>query len=304
MKVAVWSFYFVLGLLIVSSLNGYRKVKIQVSSGEIFIPRRDVKRLEYLFRDLVVYNSAGYTLFGNKPVSFECFTKPRFEWDFLYLWHTFFPSNIKKYRAWNTWRKYEHLFNRDSSILIWSQSSPWVKNGELILIANKKQLECVLKENWEDFASAFIAIDIKNREAVSMSFRSDFSEDWEKYELILRDPKILVREALLHHEGLVGILLGYGKKNAWLFHENNHAKLKPVFSDEIHQLFTCKKAVLNFTLGWPDVELSKILMFPNFMADMDTEETKHLKSEYLHTRRKILDYYQNKNFLEATFQML
>lgn len=122
-------------------------------SGEISLPKNDAKRLEYLFRELIVYNSAGYTLLGNKPVSFECFTKPQLKWDFLYIWHTFFPSNLKKYRAWKTWQRYEHLFNKGIEILIWSEPSPWIKNGELIVIASKKQIDRVLQENQEEFTS-------------------------------------------------------------------------------------------------------------------------------------------------------
>lgn len=253
MKRIVRVFSFALGISMVWHLNGYRNVKVQVSSKEISIPRKDLQSLEYLFRELIVYNSVGYTLLGNKPVSIECFIPPpQFKWDFLYLWHTFSPSNLKKYHAWKTWQKYEHLFNKNNDILIWSESSPWIKNGKLIVIASKKQLHRVLWENREDFSI-----------------------------LKEQDPKAIFSTALVSHEGLLGILLGYGKANAWLFYENNHTKLKPVFSDEPNQLFTSKKAALNFTFGWPNIEVSKILMYPNFMADIDAEETKTLKTEYL-----------------------
>lgn len=256
-------------------LNGCRKVKIQTPSGEISLPKKDAKRLEYLFRELIVYNSAGYTVLGNKPVSFECFTNPQFKWDFLYIWHTFFSSNLKKYRAWKTWQRYEHLFNKGNKILIWSEPSPWIKNGELIVIASKKQVDLILQQNQDDFAT-----------------------------LTGRDPKTVFSKALLSHDGLLGILLGYGKTNAWLFYEKNQVRLKPVFSDELNEIFRSKKAALNFTFGWPNIEMSKILMYPNFMADVDSEETKKLKTEYLHTRTKILDHYKNKDFLEATLQLL
>lgn len=270
----VWFFYLILVISIAWHISGYRNIKVQFPSEEIYIPRKDVKRLEYFFRELIICNSAGYTLLGNKPISFECFTRPQFEWDFSYLWHTFFPSNLKKYNAWKTWQKYKHLFN-GADILIWSESSPWIKNGELIVIANRKQIERVIHENRDDFAL-----------------------------LSCQDPKTLFSRVVHSHEGLLGILLGYGKTNAMLFHEHNHGLLKPVFSDEISQLFKTKKAAINFTLGWPDVEMNEILMFPNFMANIDAEETKRLKADYLSTREKILSYYANKNFLEATIRLL
>lgn len=243
-------------------------------SGEIELPRKDVKHLEYLFRELIVYNSAGYTLLGKKPVSFECFTKPRFEWDLSYLWHTFCPPNLKKYRAWKTWQKYEHLFNR-GDILIWSEPSPWIKNGELIVVASKKQIEQVLQENQEDFIA--------------------FTD---------HKPKALFSKVLHSHEELLGILLGYGRTNGLLFHEHTHALLKPIFSEEISQLFKSKKASLNFTFGWPNVEMDEILSFPNFMANLEEEETQMLKENYLQTRKTILDYYAKKDFLEATLYLV
>jgi hypothetical protein len=50
--------------------------------------------------------------------------------------------------------------------------------------------------------------------------------------------------------------------------------------------------------------MGEILMYPTFMADINTEETKQLKLEYLQTREKILDFYKGKNFLEATLELL
>lgn len=274
MKRTIWALWFVLGMAIIWHLSGYRNVRVGTLSGEIYIPSRDVQRLEYLFRELIIYNSVGYTLIGNKPTSFESFSKPSFEWDLVGLWHAFSLSNLKKYHAWKTWQKYAHLFNK-GDVLIWSEPSPWIKNGELIVVASQKQLKRARQENQEDFAS------LQNLE-----------------------PQALFRECLLSHEGLLGILLGYGRTNAWLFYENNHFLLKPIFSDELNELFKTTKAALNFTFGWPTVEMAEILMFPNFMADINTEETKRLRSDYIQTRQKILDYYQGKDFLEATFQLM
>jgi hypothetical protein len=265
---------FCLAVGILWHFNGCRIVKVQTPSGELYFPKKDAKRLEYFFRELIVYNSAGYTFLGEKPVSFECFTKPRFEWDFSYLWHTFLPSNIKKHLAWKTWQRYEHLFNK-GDILIWSESSPWIKNGELIVVASKRQIEQVDRENQKDIAV-----------------------------LIDHEPKALFNKALHSHEELLGILLGYGRTNAMLFHKRASVALKPVFSKEIRQLFKSKKTSLNFTFGWPNVEMDEILSFPSFMADLEGEETQRLKASYLQTRKTILDYYAKKDFLEATLHLI
>jgi hypothetical protein len=263
-----------LGISILWRLDECRSVKIETPSGGIYISRRDKKRLEYLFRDLVVYNSAGYTLLGSKPASFDSFCRPSFEWKLQHLWHTYFPSNLRKCRAWKTWEKYQHHFNK-GDILIWSEQNPWIRNGELIVIASKKHVA-----------------------QIAQAYEADFAH------VQSLDPKLLFKEALNSHDGLLGTLLGYGRSNAWLFHEKQYPLLKPLFVDELNQLFKNKRASLNFTFGWPNMDLPAILMYPNFMAEPSAEETRKLKIEYSEVRKKILEYYEGNDFLEATLRLL
>jgi hypothetical protein len=109
-----------------------RLVEIQLPSKKILIPKKDKQRLEYFCRELIVYNCIGYTLFGNKPVSFDCVMKPAFKWDFSFLWHTLNPTMnptmLKKYCAWKTWQKYRHFFCGED-FLMWSEPCPWIENG-------------------------------------------------------------------------------------------------------------------------------------------------------------------------------
>ncbi len=272
MKKYIWVLLAV--LTVVWEWKNSQSVAIKTPAGEICIPKRDKKRLEYLFKELVVYHSAGYTLLGHKPISFDCFFRPTFDWSFLHLWHTFFPSNLKKYQAWKTWQKYAHLFNQ-GNILIWSEPSPWIENGQLIVIANKREVDRVLRENITDFSS------MQNLEL-----------------------KTLFKESLQKHDGFLGTLLGYGRENAWLFYQREHNLLKPVFSEELHQLFESKNASLHYSFAWPDVNMSEILMYPSFMADMTSSETQRLKTEYLQNRQQIIDFYEGKDFLEATFSLI
>lgn len=260
-------------------LNGCRDATIKTSSGEVHISLKDKKLLEYFFRELVIYDCAGYTLLGTKPASFGVILKPVFKWDALFLWHAFLPSNLKKYRAWQTWKKYEHFFKKEN-IAIWAEPSPWVENVEFIVVANKVFIEQIYQENQKDF-----------------NLLAKFSAE-------TVDPKILFRESLRFHEGLLGALLGYGRNNGELFHKNERDLLKPMFQDECEQLFKNKKAAFHFTLGWPHVPMEKILMYPAFMANPTTKETEQLRQNYLETREKILSFYKNKDFLEATLSAL
>jgi hypothetical protein len=200
--------------------------------------------------------------------------RPTFKWNLIFLWHTFFPSNIKKYLAWKTWKKYENLFITDK-IFIWSEQSPWIENGELIVVANKKQVERIIRENEQDFRP-FKQLKIKD----------------------------LFKESLQFHDGRLGTLLGYGRLNSWLFYENKRDSLKPIFSSEHEQLFKNTKAALYFSFGWPAVEMTQALVYPTILGDPNDAETKKLQLDYLQTRKQILDFYQDKDFLEATLQLL
>lgn len=248
-------------------------LQIDLPSGKLQLSQKDSEKLEYLFRDLIVYGDAGYTVLGNKPVSFITFFKPEFRWDWTFLWHAFMPSNIKKYHAWKTWKKYQHLFNQ-GNICMWSEQDPCCDYAELIVVLNKNEFKKVLHENADDFIS------MKEMDPQSVFDRS--------YQL---------------HPNLLGILLGYGKQNAWCFHTNQRSILKSVFAEEIKKQFQNKRVCLNFLFGWPKVDMAEILLFPNFMANIETDETKSIKSEYLKTRCRILEHYADKNFLQATLQL-
>jgi hypothetical protein len=274
-----------LGLLLVLICIGWifyqihrsLKVEIKLPSGKIFVSLKEKKQLEYFLEDLVIYECGGYTLLGNKPVTFTYILKPIFKWDLFYLWDAFSPSNIKRRRAWQTFKKYQPQLC-GTNIIIWSETSPWNKNVELILLANKKEIYRVISENEKDFE----AIDLKELKS-----------------------KDFFAEILQSHEGLIGTVLGYGRNNAWLFWKDRSLLPKEgIFSKEIHGLFKNKKAALNFAFGWPKMTLSDILMYPTFRANPDLEETKQLKESYLITRKTICNYYEGQNFLEATIQLL
>ena len=43
---------------------------------------------------------------------------------------------------------------------------------------------------------------------------------------------------------------------------------------------------------------------PSFAGDPNSEESLALKTEYLLTKQKVMDYYKGKDFLEATLSLL
>jgi hypothetical protein len=263
-------------IVLICEWNGSRLVEIKTPRGAVLIPSRDKRRIESFLRDFIVYNSGGYTLLGEKPVSFDCFTQPTFRWNLLHLWNAYFPTNWRKYQAWKTFQKYPDLIGCENFVF-WEEPSPWVDCVRLVVLANQQALNRVLGENERDFPP------------ISMEE--------------LRT-KCLLKDILKADEGLIGTVLGYGRNNAWVFKENRSAlPKKSLFSTEIDHLFENKFAVLNFTFGWPQVPMAEILMYPTFIANPDTPETEKLRNEYLETRTKILKYYEGKDFLSATLEL-
>lgn len=271
-------------------VQGSRLEIIQISDSLQFsLSKREKENLDFLFKNLIAHNCAGYALLGTKPLFYDAFLQPRLKESFFFLLEAFSPSNLKKYKAWKTWEKYHHLF-QEKNILIWKEPSPWRKGVEFIVIANRASFCRVVDEHIDDFR---IILDRGNLVA------EDLLKDTKQ--------KSLFKEVLKSNEGLMGALLGYGWRNAFLF--SNHPKQKGssfsgAFKEENNFLLQNTKTALNFAFGWPRVELSEALLYPCFWADLESEETKILKKQYLETREKILKYYEGKDFLTATLQLL
>ena len=109
---------------------------------------------------------------------------------------------------------------------------------------------------------------------------------------------------LKNHDGLIGTLLGYGRDNAWLYYrrgqgENIH--LETAWETEILDQMVVQLSKKDWTLeDWDFTDL----YFPSFVAIRDSEETKKLRDLYAESRQQFIEYYEGKNFLEATLSIL
>jgi hypothetical protein len=248
----------------VQHVRGSRLQEILVNdSFSLSLSLNERELLESFFTQLIIHDSAGYTLLGDKPLSYQAFLRPTLKWDIFFLLEAFSPSNLRKYRAWKIWEKYARFFPGEN-FLIWSEPSPWTEGVEFIVIANRDAFCRVVRENRNDFQA------VLSQEIVS-------GEDLLKE---VKD-KSLFKDILQSHEGLMGVLLGYGHGNAWLFWERSGETkdcCTGIFKEENERLFQSRNVALNFTFGWPRVDLSEALVYPSFLADQRTEETKTLKN--------------------------
>ncbi len=254
-------------------------ISIQNSQEKVIhlsMPKKDRDRLDFLFRKLVSQECFGYTMLGNKPVSFGAYIKV-FKCS-KYSPRPIFFENLKIYLGWKTWEKYEKQLPF-SRFTIRRELNPLVLDKDVRLI--------------------FLVDKIKAQRTIE-AHRTDFVEILGENTSIetLLEKKTLFSKGLKKHEGLLGILLGYGAANSWAFYNRELDVLRPIWDENTFAIEFGKGE----KLGGP---LEESLMLPSFMVvDPDSEETKLLRKDFIQTRQKIIDYYKGKDFLEATLSLL
>ncbi len=247
------------------------------------IPKRDRERLEYFFRRLIFWDGSGYVLMGSKPCSIALFQRPTaFSSHFL---DSFTFSNIRFWLGWKTWEKYEHLFPHPCFSLLREDRA----NGQSLLIfINKAEFLQTVASHREDFESI-----LKN------------PIEWNQLE-----SKALFDEQLQNNDFLIGIILGYGRNNAWLYSQRNlfSEKTKPLVSftdlqeNERVSNYIASKGFWGFASGALFEDISKMPL-PGFVVDANDPETKQLKVKYSKSREEIIQYYEGENFLDATLEL-
>ncbi|MCP5505787.1 MAG: hypothetical protein H7A38_02765 [Chlamydiales bacterium] len=236
------------------------------------MPRRDKKRLEYFFKHAILHNDYGYTLLGDKPVSLCAYRKISFSSDVMNNYSVLLPHNIRMGLGWKTWKKHAHHFNL-KHFALWEEESPWIHNGVVIVLANQEKVNQTYEMFKEDFQRFGKGIDLKR---------------------VTIEP--LLKEQLRSHEGLIGTILGYGRDNAWLYaSRKGYSMSEALWEDEI------EKQLLKQFQG---KTLAEKLGYPQFIADVDSMETRRLKEKYKKARKVILQTYEGKDFLETTLNLL
>ncbi|MCI0381940.1 MAG: hypothetical protein L0207_02670 [Chlamydiae bacterium] len=248
------------------------------------LPIKDEERLYSLMRKLFTYDNFAYTLLGSKPVSWASYTKP---WS--NFWDSWTKYDTTMHIGWKTWSKYRHLF---SSTTLWAEDSKHYPGSVSILIVNEEQFNHVVNKHKQDFQS------VLNRE-IPDGFQ------------LLREIKdhSFIYEVLKGHQALLGIVLGYGRDNAWAFSEAvDKFEEQPwpcrwVWDEKEEE----KPGEIVMMKGPDPNNIEECLMLmscPSFSGNPHSEESMVLKRDYLQTQQKIIKYFRGKDFLEATLSLL
>ena len=275
------------------------KVRLQIpgSTGEnfsILMPRKDRRNLEQLFYAMI-REDAGYTLFGAKPMHMFGFYTPLSTCKWSVFLDSISPRNLRIYRGWKSWQNYQHLL-KNSEFIFFAEKNPFFedsyeKNPAVsAFLINKKAADEAIQAHLADFQTVLNRKNLNFEQLILEAKNQSFFND-----------------VLKGHQGLIGILFGYGRENAWLFEERSHGKSVPmqhIWNSEVDEFYQQRPYLAWKYLGICTNELSKVVGYPCFMANPDSLESKQLRQKFMQTREQIIDYYRGKDLLEATLVIL
>lgn len=271
------------------------------------IPLQDKEALEWFFRYLHE-SSSGFVLFGDKPMSICSFLemKPTQPITSSYPLEAFIDAafepfhlkNLRMQKGLEVWKKYEHYF--PSSKFILRENRNPTNNWVTIVLINKDEFLKKIANNIESFKKV-LGNRVTPQKILSECLKSES----------------LFREVLHSHDGLLGILLGYGEHNAQLYfrkiqiegaRDNQRFSLTTKncllpsgkFSslEEEHSYISMQLSP--FTDGEiPDFN-PLLMTLPGFSADPHDSETRELKAKYTQQYKNIIKQYRQKDYLRVT----
>lgn len=256
------------------------------------------KQIESFLKVLVYEHQFGYTLFGDKPVSIAgYFSEEPVE---NLLWGKWDRSNLRN--LWKIWEKYQKNLTINEYVLL-HETDVDMERIQVISIINKK---------------AFLE---KVRAHIDL-FQSILGNHITP-ELLLEKasaPHASLFRILKCNEGLYGILLGFGKKNAFAFKRSLElAKLvDPSYRElPIRYSLYFPKPSNEFSSFCEEYENLKIRLHPfshkkelsrislPCMVVLDSDdEIIHLEKKYRKERQKIIQAYSKGDFLKITLEQL
>ena len=262
------------------------------------VPQEDRESLEWFFRH---FWESSYVLFGNKPMAFCCIQTTKPYKPQISEVYTFMDSicrlhleNFVQTNGWEAWKKHKHLFPSTHFVIL-ENSHP---DESTIVLINKHAFLNKIDENIDYFKKA-LGSKVTSKQVYEDCLKS-------------RD---LFQDVLKNHEGLIGILLGYGRTNAELFYR----KLQITNTTSSREFTISKNLIPSNGFATIDEEYKDIdsrlsffndlsandfnpisLPLPGFLADNSSNETKKIKSEYTKQYKKIIQAYKNEDFLNTT----
>lgn len=254
------------------------------------LPAEDRKTLECLFSYLFFNTTFPYTLFGDKPVSWEVISLPEFPKirQFKRIVQPY-GGKIPLWYMWKKWKNYEKSF-LIKNFLIVEDINPIGTHRKDIFLINKRQFIKVVNQHQNLFHKS----------------GEDLLREVEKTSSL--------RLVIKNNDLLFGILLGFGKYNSNLYQKRE--ELKKLYEKYKHlllpqaQIFKDLEENVNkitdILQPTEEIEnLPKQVRTVQFVADQHHLETKALQLKYREQRNKILLVYsQESDILKNTIEKM
>ncbi len=254
------------------------------------IPFRDRSCLEAFFRILILKEGGGYVLFGDKPAAFTTFSSTQNPSLGLYQILKYGHENKIIKDGWQTWEKYSDLFHSEKFILACKRIN---EDQYEICLINKNRFLKAIKGNLKDFQKVL----------GNQTSPNQLLKDYQKntYSLF---------HHLHEHHALLGILLGFGTKNSWLFYETTELCFEDPNAQGYHPLKKIQLSSQKFdkhrlTSAFKEhnhKKCYKFLYLPYFLVNIDSEETTQLQDRYRKEQQAVHQAYSEDSFLEITLR--
>ena len=273
-------------ILVLISLCLTLLVKAEIDN----VPRHDLKNVKYLFECLVDRHDFSYTIFGSKPMSLAdfCLKVPPGLSPYKWVRSQFFM--FKKRTSLRSWYKYRDEFDFKDFIFL-DEEEDLISCLALIII-NKKSMLWVLREHESIF-----------KEELGDSFIPEvFLEKFEKKE-------ISFAKATHKSQKLLGIMLGYGVRNATIFQDRYDltkaiAKRKKENLPEDEVLKQKLNAIESQVNCFSELDADAIIHPIYFLADLSHPETISLQKKYEQERQKLIELRKKCNFMDLVLKRL
>lgn len=275
---------FIAGLIfLVCERNRYNVV----SHAELLTIRRKLKvlspqekqDLSFFIGQVTSFDQYPHTLIGYKPMSTTNVIVENSE-DLLDFCREALkkPRHQMSRRGYLVWEKYQSLFPRKKHLLI--DYSFLGKGRKEIALICPEFCVATIQENLIDFRV------ILGKPCTS-----------EEVFRILTNPEHEDFYTIIDHTRLVGILLGFGRNNAYLYEQHRGGASRSVMWNRSSQQDPLQ--MFSNEWPWPGAQLS-----PDFSCDPTTEETQQLKKHYNKARKIVRWTYAFRNPLEVTLALL
>ncbi|MFI5334830.1 MAG: hypothetical protein ACHQT8_06710 [Chlamydiales bacterium] len=253
------------------------------------LSKQERASLNDFFSTLLFQEGGAYTLFGNKPMTFTTLLDEPHEDTEEFLAqspHQILCNELNFEENWNVWKKITEHIQTPRFILCKRASPSFSTQKESIFLVNIAETATTLKKHYALFRGAVT----RDFDPLKMVFELENSDSsfWKK--------------VLARHD-LVGILLGYGDQNAWLFAEarkceevssNARSAKEKEFLLNLAKQTPSSNSISEFDLNFP---------LPSFVC-FDKEQSLALIKEYERDRKKIKEAYKGKDSVDVTLKKL